>query len=127
MNKLLKQVATIASKKEPLFYEDPTKTTFEEENLKYRIVLPIPPSLFEIYKAKTKDRDELDKQLFLPVRVGDTPTIDKVNRLWCFKTLKKIGYEVIQNTYLPEKAHFGVIRACEWMEIILPTIEDKAA
>lgn len=68
----------------------------------------------------------MDKQLFVPVKAGDAPTIEKLNRLWCFKTLKKIGWEVIQNTYLPEKMHFGVIRACEWMEIILPTTEDKA-
>jgi hypothetical protein len=40
--------------------------------------------------------------------------------------LKKLGLEVLQNTYLPEKAHWVVVRTCEWMDIILPVIEDKA-
>lgn len=39
--------------------------------------------------------------------------------------LRQIGFEILQNSYLTEKMHFAVIRACEWMEIIMPSIEDK--
>jgi hypothetical protein len=39
--------------------------------------------------------------------------------------LKKLGFELLQSTYLTEKMHFAVIRACEWVELILPSIEDK--
>lgn len=61
----------MASKKEPLFYDDPTKAAFEEDKSKFRVVLPIAPSLFEIFKTKTIERNDIDKQLFVPTRVGD--------------------------------------------------------
>lgn len=47
-------------------------------------------------------------------------------RVYCFKILKRLGLEVLQNTYLPEKTHWVVIRTCEWIDIILPVIEDKS-
>lgn len=47
-------------------------------------------------------------------------------RLYCFKVLKKLGLEILQNTYLPEKTHWVVVRTNEWLDIILPVIEDKS-
>ena len=43
----------------------------------------------------------------------------------CFKILKKLGLEVLQNTYAPEKTHWVVRRTVEWLDLILPVIEDK--
>lgn len=44
--------------------------------------------------------------------MGDVVALETINRLWCFKMLKKLGFEILQNVYLSEKMHFGVIRAC---------------
>ena len=44
----------------------------------------------------------------------------------CFKILKKLGLEVLQNTYAPEKTHWVVRRTVEWLDLILPVIEDKS-
>jgi len=34
---------------------------------------------------------------------------------------------LIQNTYLPEKAHWIIRRTCDWMEIVLGVIKDKSS
>ena len=52
--------------------------------------------------------------------------MDRRTRLIAFKSLKKIGLELLQNTYLPEKNQWVIVRTTEWMEIILPVIEDKS-
>ncbi len=37
--------------------------------------------------------------------------IESRYRVYCFKILKRLGLEILQNTYLPEKAHWVVVRA----------------
>jgi hypothetical protein len=59
------------------------------------------------------------------VRPGDNLELENKYRLYCFKVLKKLGLEILQNTYLQEKAHWIIVRANEWIDIILPVIEDK--
>lgn len=94
---------------------------------KFKVILPLCPTLYELYKARSDRQSELDQMLFQPVRAGDCAGIERTMRLWSFKMLKKIGYEVLQSTYLSEKSHFAMIRAVEWMEIILPVVENKAS
>jgi hypothetical protein len=59
------------------------------------------------------------------VRPGDNVELENKYRLYCFKVLKQLGLEILQNTYLPEKTHWVVVRTNEWLDIILPVIEDK--
>ncbi len=88
--------------------------------------MPLPPILYEINKTKKKDKNSSDLLAFSDFRAGENGELEKRYRLYCFKVLKKIGLEILQNTYLPEKTHWVVIRASEWIDIILPVIEDKA-
>ena len=102
----------MASKTRPLYYDDPTKIDFDTNAAdKFKVVLPLTPSLYEIYKSKNKEQSDIDKMLFKPVKAGDTSVLERTMRLWCFKMLKKLGYGVLQNTYLTEKTHFAVVRA----------------
>jgi hypothetical protein len=39
--------------------------------------------------------------------------------------LKRLGLELIQNTYLPEKNQWIIRRTKEWIDIIMPVIENK--
>ena len=55
VNDALKYIAGVASKKNTLFYEDPLQEGFGEnsdESQRFRVILPIPPSLYEIFKLK---------------------------------------------------------------------------
>ena len=115
VNQTLKYIAGIASKNIVLFYEDPTRTDFQSDTDKFKIILPLCPTLFELYKSKAEGNSSIESMLFQPVKAGDCAAIERTTRLWCFKMLKKIGYEILQNTYLSEKTHFAVIRAVEWM------------
>ena len=58
---------------------------------------------------------------------GDGRAIENRCRIMCFKILKKLGLEVLQNTYPPEKTHWIVRRTVEWLDLILPVIEDKSS
>lgn len=88
-------------------------------------MLPLPPTIYEISKLKPKERNNTDKELLKNIRPGDNIELENKYRLYCFKVLKKLGLEILQNTYLPEKTHWVVVRTNEWMDIILPVIEDK--
>ena len=62
-----------------------------------------------------------------PFAAGDSRELENRCRIMCFKILKKLGLEVLQNTYAPEKTHWVVRRTVEWLDLILPVIEDKSS
>ena len=81
---------------------------------KFKAILPICPTLHKLYKARPTRQSKIDQFLFQSIRAGDCASIERTMRLWSFKMLKKIGYEVLQSIYLSLKTHFAVIRASGW-------------
>lgn len=63
INDKLKYIASIASRKEVLFFSLPfSKVNFEQEEKvdQYHVVLPLPPTIYDILKSKKEDRNHSD-------------------------------------------------------------------
>lgn len=91
------------------------------------MVYPLPPTIHNISRTHRSSHNHSDSLLLKEFRPGEHPAIETRYRLYCFKILKQLGLELLQNTYLPEKNHWVVRRTCEWMEILLQLIKDKSA
>lgn len=69
----------MASKTEKVFYDNPINSDLSEtqnqSDLKYRVILPIPPTLFEIFKKISKHSKELEQIMFRPIKAGDSVQI----------------------------------------------------
>jgi hypothetical protein len=50
---------------------------------------------------KPKERNYTDKEMLKNIRPGDNMELENKYRLYCFKVLKQLGLEILQNTYLP--------------------------
>lgn len=73
INDKLKYIAAIASRKEILFFSLPfSKVSFEQEEKvdQYHVVLPLPPTLYDILKSNKEDRNHSDTLALKEFRAG---------------------------------------------------------
>ena len=127
INALLIACANTCAKTQPIFFNEPGAG----EATPFKVIFPLPPTIYEIYKqyvsipenAAAQDVDaqplspgipvdsevmleniNVEKVMFTNVHTdtSESGLLDKY-RLYAFKTLKKLGLTVIQNTYAPER------------------------
>lgn len=101
INDKLKFIAGVGSKTMNFFYEEPTVDMRVDEggpkeNNTYRLILPYTPAIYELlqeYKdpKRCKASEDISWELFTSVRAGNNEAIERRNRFFAFKTLKRIG------------------------------------
>jgi len=119
---LLMNLANNCAKLNSIVFNDP-----KAEGTKFKMVLPFPPTVYEIYKNYVKNKEatttqiklvdgsqqdlevlldniKIERLMFDKFESDTTETglYDRY-RLFCFKTLKRIGLLLVQNTYSPER------------------------
>lgn len=92
----------------------------------YHVVLPLPPTIYDIWRRPSWGQNNSDRLAVKESRPGEQREMETRYRVYCFKILKGLGLQLVQNTYLPEKMHWVVRRTCEWMETVLEVIQDKS-
>lgn len=141
---LLMNLANNCAKLNSIVFNDP-----KAEGTKFKMVLPFPPTVYEIYKNYVKNKEatttqiklvdgsqqdlevlldniKIERLMFDKFESDTTETglYDRY-RLFCFKTLKRIGLLLVQNTYSPERIDRIIKKMKEFMEVIFPIMEDK--
>jgi len=125
INNLLSSTSNFCSKGYQIFFNDPNlniKGKESQNQTTYTFVMPYTPTVYELYKgyleklethkAEFEENNEFMK-LERMVFETHTNTEDELYvkyRLMSFKTLKKIGLQILQNTYSPEKTDRIVMR-----------------
>mmetsp|Transcript_26438 Transcript_26438/g.23380 ORF Transcript_26438/g.23380 Transcript_26438/m.23380 type:complete len:282 (+) Transcript_26438:2458-3303(+) len=129
-------MANTAAKTALFLYNEPG--TEGTEYAQFKTVFPLPPTVYELYKGYKEGHlegiqaigDEEKKMEKLMFDNIETDTIeyslqDKY-RLFTLRTLRKLGFTLIQNTYSPKRVDRIIKRTQEFMEIIFPMMENKA-
>lgn len=93
-----------------------------QTSAQYHLVMPFSPTIYELYKnyltENEKNREDfenntefmkIEKIVFGSSKITEDELYLKY-RLLAFKTLKKIGLPILQNTYSPEKTDRIVMR-----------------
>lgn len=118
----MQSAANYCSKGFQIFFNDPSLNIKGKESVNtihYNFVLPYPPTVYELYQKfleGQKDGIEENSEVLKVERVVfgvNTNSEDELYvkyRLMAFKTLKKIGLQILQNTYSPEKTDRIVMR-----------------
>ena len=125
INNLLQSAANFCSKGYQIFFNDPNLLIKGKEIQNpnpYTFVMPFSPTVYELYKGYLEKIETLSGELvdnveFMKIeRIvfgNNTNSEDELYikyRLMAFKTLKKIGLQILQNTYSPEKTDRIVLR-----------------
>ena len=110
INFLLLSCASICSKNSQILFNDASSDTTG----KFRIVFPLPPSVYEMYKqslegafnneSNASNDPPIERMMFLNMDkdFGETSIYARY-RLFCFKTLRRIALNLVQNTYAADK------------------------
>lgn len=109
---LLLSCANICAKNAQIIFNDTTMNTQD----KFRVVFPLPPTIFELYKQYCEENPNRDgvvynssefsvEQMMFAGMEKDImeSTLYTRYRLFCFKTLQRVALSLIQNTYAADK------------------------
>lgn len=127
INNLLQSAANYCSKAYQIFFNDPNLNIKSKENQPpqanpYHLVMPFSPTIYELYKnylfCLENKKDELNnnpefmkiEKIIFGLGKSSEDELYMKYRLMAFKTLKKIGLPILQNTYSPEKTDRIVLR-----------------
>eukprot|EP01016_Furgasonia_blochmanni_P038515 TRINITY_DN4669_c0_g1_i1.p1 TRINITY_DN4669_c0_g1~~TRINITY_DN4669_c0_g1_i1.p1 ORF type:complete len:646 (+),score=181.01 TRINITY_DN4669_c0_g1_i1:128-1939(+) len=144
-NALLINAASLAAKQQQIFFNDPGlgSSSPGSAHAKYKTVLPYSPTVYALYlqhKGKNAptsaggsspgkrpggmDEYDIEDIMFDNETITETFLYDKY-RFYTFKTLRRLGLTLLQNTYSPERTDRVVVRTKDFMEIIFPVLENK--
>lgn len=123
INFLLLSCANVCSKNFQIFFNEPNSDT----QGRFKMIFPLPPTIYEMYKqynedttsnvVVTKDTNENGQEYEETVQdhIIEKMMFDKIEkdyseyslytryRLFCFKTLKRVALNLIQNTYAADR------------------------
>ena len=113
---LLLSCANICAKNSQIQFNDSAVNSYE----KFRVVLPLPPTVFELYKQFAEENQDkegssnisnfslgeysIEQMMFAGIEKDTSDaTLYTRYRLFCFKTLQRVALSLIQNTYAADK------------------------
>ena len=120
INALLMSCAIVCAKTSQIHFNDPNS-----KEVKFKVIFPLPPTVYEMYRhyhdeknrnprSRSSSRDfgadGIDRELAIGRAMFEDMEIDFAEhslyvryRLFCFKTLRRVALNLIQNTYAADR------------------------